>query len=181
MPGQRAITSYRALTARSRAVHQEWRMANLSEAEFGRAMQALVDHYGLERLRDRLAKMGAFTSRRGLNTPSALADRLYRLSGGLRRQAMPSFAFTTLWGEMLQAKLGEDGEKRLEQLADKVNACLTTDERIIEGKDEDLDRALAEYNEALTAAAGAEVARADMLLKAVPAVAGRLRTGESGS
>jgi len=156
-------------------------MANLSEAEFGRAMQVLVDHYGLERLRDRFAKMGAFTSRRGLNTPAALADRVYRLSGGLRRQAMPSFAFTTLWGEMLQAKLGEDGEKRLEQLADKVNACLTTDEQIVEGKDEDLDRALAEYGEALTVAAGADVARADMLLKAVPAVAGRLRAAESGS
>jgi hypothetical protein len=156
-------------------------MANLSEAEFGRAMQVLVDHYGLERLRDRFAKIGAFTSRRGLNTSSALADRVYRLSGGLRRQAMPTFAFTTLWGEMLQAKLGEDGEKRLEELAGKVNVCLTTDEHIVEGKDEELDRALAEYSEALTATAGADVARADMLLKAVPAVADRLRAGETGS
>lgn len=156
-------------------------MANLSEAEFGRAMQVLVDHYGLERLRDRFAKIGAFTSRRGLNTPSALADRVYRLSGGLRRQAMPTFAFTTLWGEMLQAKLGDDGEKRLEELAGKVNAYLTTDEHIVEGKDEEIDRALAEYSEALTAAAGADVARADMLLKAVPAVADRLRAGETGS
>jgi hypothetical protein len=156
-------------------------MANLSETEFGRAMQVLVDHYGLERLRDRFAKMGAFTSRRGLNTSTALADRVYRLSGGLRRQAMPSFAFTTLWGEMLQAKLGEDGEKRLEQLAEKVNACLTTDERIVEGKDHELDQALSAYNEALTAAAGADVARADMLLKAVPAVADRLRAAEAGS
>jgi hypothetical protein len=156
-------------------------MANLSEAEFGRAMQVLVDHYGLERLRDRFAKIGAFTSRRGLNTSSALADRVYRLSGGLRRQAMPTFAFTTLWGEMLQAKLGEDGEKRLEELAGKVNVCLTTDEHIVEGKNEELDRALAEYSETLTAAAGADVARADMLLKAVPAVADRLRAGETGS
>jgi len=156
-------------------------MANLSEAEFGRAMQVLVDHYGLERLRDRFAKIGASTSRRGLNTSSALADRVYRLSGGLRRQAMPTFAFTTLWGEMLQAKLGEDGEKRLEELAGKVNVCLTTDEHIVEGKNEELDRALAEYSETLTAAAGADVARADMLLKAVPAVADRLRAGETGS
>ena len=99
-------------------------MANLSEAEFGRAMQVMVDHYGLERLRDRFAKIGAFTSRRGLNTPSALADRVYRLSGGLRRQAMPTFAFTTLWGEMLQAKLGEDGEKRLEELDEEVPKAL---------------------------------------------------------
>src|SRR5262249_28850642 len=59
-PGRRAmpsaaaaIASCRALTARVYTVHQERRMANLSETEFGRAMQALVDHYGLERLRDR--------------------------------------------------------------------------------------------------------------------------------
>ncbi len=156
-------------------------MANLSETEFSQAVQALVEHYGLERLRDRFAKMGAITNRRGLNTPAALSDRLYRLSGGLRRQAMPSFAFTSLWGEMLEAKLGKDGEKRLEELAEKVNACLTGDERVLEGKEDDLDRALADYREALSSAAGAEVARSDMLLKAVPAVAERLRTAAPGS
>ena len=150
-------------------------MANLSETEFGHAVRVLIDHFGLERLRDRFAKMGAFTSRRGLNTPEALSERLYRLSGGLRRQAVPSFAFTSLWGEMLQAKLGEDGEKRLEELAEKVNACLTKEERIVEGKDAEIDEALTAYRDALTSAAGADLARADMLLKAVPAVAERLR------
>jgi hypothetical protein len=156
-------------------------MASLSEAEFGRAVQALVDHYGLERLRDRFAKMGAITNRRGLNTPSALADRLYRLSGGLRRQAVPSFAFTSLWGEMLEAKLGRDGEKRLEELADKVNACLTKDEQVVEGKESELEQALGEYRSALSSVAGAEVARSDMLLKAVPVVAERLRADTAGS
>jgi hypothetical protein len=150
-------------------------MANLTESEFSQAVQVLVDHFGLERLRDRFASMRAFTNRRGLNTPAALADRLYRLSGGLRRQAVPSFAFSSLWGEMLEGKLGKDGEKRLEELADKVNACLTRDEQVVEGKDDDLERALAEYREALSAVAGAQVARADMLLKAVPVVAERLR------
>jgi hypothetical protein len=156
-------------------------MAKLTETEFAEAVQVLVDHYGLERLRDRLAGMHAITSRRGLNSPAALADRMYRLSGGLRRQALPSFAFTTLWGEMLQAKLGEDGEKRLEELAEKVNACLTSDEHVVEGKDEDLERALTEYRDALTSAAGAGVARSDMLLKSVPVVAERLRAAASGS
>lgn len=156
-------------------------MANLSETEFTQAVQALVDHYGLERLRDRFANMGAFTNRRGLNTPAALADRLYRLSGGLRRQAVPSFAFSSLWGEMLQAKLGEDGEKRLEELAERVNACLTSDERVVEGKEDDLDRALGEYRDTLASAGGAELARTDMLLKAVPAVADRLRAAAPGS
>src|SRR5262249_56643016 len=85
-----AITCCRALTACARAVHHGQGMANLSEVEFGRAMQVLVDHYGLERLRDRFAKMGAFTSRRGPNTSAALADRVYRLSGGLPPPAIPS-------------------------------------------------------------------------------------------
>ena len=156
-------------------------MANLTVDEFNRTVQAMVDHYGLQRLRDRFANMGAFANRRGLNTPAALADRLYRLTGGLRRQAVPTFAFTSLWGELLQAKLGEDGEKRLEELADKVNACLTKDEHLIEGKEEDLERALAGYREALAAAAGDDVARADMLLKAVPVVAERLRATEPAS
>jgi hypothetical protein len=156
-------------------------MANLSDSEFGQAVQVLVDHYGLERLRDRFANMRAFSNRRGLNTAGALAERLYRLSGGLRRQAVPTFAFSSLWGEMLQAKLGEDGEKRLEELAEKVNACLTKDEQVVAGKEEDLDRALVEYHDALSAVAGAEVARADMLIKAVPAVAERLRAAAPGS
>jgi len=152
-------------------------MAKLTEAEFSQAMQALVDHYGLERLRDRFAQMRAITNRRGLNTPAALADRLYRLSGGLRRAAVPTFVFSSLWGEMLEAKLGKEGEKRLEELADQVNACLTKDEQVVEGKEDDLQRALGEYQSALSSVAGPEVARADMLLKAVPAVAERLRAG----
>ena len=82
---------------------------------------------------------------------------------------------------MLSAKLGEDGEKRLEEIAEKVNACLGKDEAIVEGKEEELDRALVEYRDALRAAAGPELARWDMLLKAVPAVAERLRAAEAGS
>src|SRR5262249_3828314 len=112
---------------------------------------------------------------------AALADRLYHLSGGLRRQAVPSFVFTSLWSEMLSAKLGEDGEKRLEEIAEKVNACLGKEEAIVEGKGEGLDRALGEDRNPRSAAAGPDLARWDMLLKAVPAVAERLRGAEAGS
>src|SRR5581483_11581371 len=84
-------------------------MANLSAAEFGQAIGALADQLGVERLRDRLARMNAFTSRRGLNTAAAIADRLYTLSGGLRRQTVTTFAFTSLWQELVGAKIGEDG------------------------------------------------------------------------
>jgi hypothetical protein len=150
-------------------------MAHLTAAEFGEAVSALAAHVGLEQLKDRLARMNAFTSRRGLGTASALADRLHLLTGGLRRPAPATYAFSTLWNEMVAARLGEDGEKRLETLADEVNACLADDESIVAGKEEALDLALAAYHDALAGATGPEVARLDMLLKAVPSVAERLR------
>lgn len=150
-------------------------MANLTPPEFAEAVSLLAGHFGLERLRDRMAAMKAFTTRRGLNTPQALADRVYRLSGGLRLQSTPTFAFTALWGEMLTAKLGEEGEKKLEELADKVNACLTEEETLVPGKEAEVDAALDAYREALAAGTGPDVARLDMLLKAVPDVAQRLR------
>ena len=150
-------------------------MAYLTAAEFSEAVAALAEHDGVERLRDRLARMNAFTSRRGLTSASAIADRLQLLTGGLRRQVPATFAFSTLWNEMVGARLGEDGEKRLEGLADQVNACLTERDEIAPGKEHDLDQALAAYRSALESSTGAQVARLDMLLKAVPAVAERLR------
>lgn len=150
-------------------------MANLTAPEFTGAIDVLCAHFGLERLRDRFAQMGAFTTRRGLNSAAALAERVHRLSGGLRLRVASTYAFSQLWGEMLNARMGEDGEKALEELADRVNACLTPTEGIVEGKEAELDEALAAYRARLEELAGADVARWDMLLKAVPAVADRLR------
>jgi len=149
-------------------------MAHITADEFREAVAALAEHLGVERLRERLVRMNAFTSRRGLTTPAAIADRLHLLSGGLRRQVVATLAFSTLWNEMVSARLG-DGEKQLETIADQVNACLTERDEIAPGKEQDLDRALASYREMLAAATGARVAELDMLLKAVPAVAARLR------
>jgi len=150
-------------------------MAFLTAEEFGAAIGVLVEHHGVERLRERLARLNAFTSRRGLNSGTAIADRLFALSGGLRRQVGATFAFTSLWQELVGARLGEAGEKQLEGLAEAVNACLAPDDTIVAGKEADLDRALAAYREALAGVAGPAVARLDMLMKAVPAVADHLR------
>ena len=103
-------------------------MAQLTQAEFNAAVAALAQHLGVERLRDHLARMNAFTSRRGLNTAAAIAERLHLLTGGLRRQVAGTYAFSSLWGEMIAKRVGEEGEKRLEKLADAVNACLAPDE-----------------------------------------------------
>jgi len=155
-------------------------MALLTAGEFSEAVSALAAHFGVERLRERLARMNAFTSRRGLNSAAAIAERLHLLTGGLRRQVPATFAFSQLWSEMVGARLGEDGEKRLEGLADQVNACLGEHDAIVAGKEEEIDRALAAYREALATTTGPDVARLDMLLKAVPQVADRLRQGAAG-
>ena len=151
-------------------------MAHLTAAELSAAVAALVEHHGIERLRDRLARLNAFTSRRGLTSVAAIADRLQLLTGGLRRQVPATHAFSSLWNEMVGARLGEEGEKRLEGLAEQVNACLDEHEEVVPGKEEALDQALAAYRTTLAESSGRAVARIDMLLKAVPAVAARLRT-----
>ncbi len=79
-------------------------MALLTPAEFTEAVSALAAHYGVERLRERLARLNAFTSRRGLNTAPALAERLHLLTGGLRRQVPATYAFSQLWNEMVGAR-----------------------------------------------------------------------------
>lgn len=150
-------------------------MAHLTGEELTAAVTALGEHFGVERLRDRLAQMNAFTSRRGLTTAEAIAGRLNLLTGGLRRPVTATYAFSALWSEMLTARLGEDGEKKLEGLAEQVNACLGEHDAIVAGKEEDLDRTLAAYRETLAGAAGFKVATLDMLMKAVPSVAERLR------
>ncbi len=151
-------------------------MASLTSAEFTECVAALTEHYGVERLRDKLAAIGAFQSRKGLTSASALAERLYRLSGGLRLPVAATYAFSHVWAEMLSSKLGgEETEKALEGLAERVNACLDEKEQVVVGKEADLDTALGAYREAVAKATGPRVAHYDMLLKSVPAVAERVR------
>lgn len=150
-------------------------MANLNQAEFQRAVALLAHEMGLQRLRDRFVKYNALVTRRKVASPEVLADQLYMLSSGLRRQVPATYAFHAVWSEALTAKLGEDGEKNLEKMADAVNACLGPDEAILPDKSAELDDALAAYEAALSTAVGSEMARMDMLLKAVPAVAEKLR------
>lgn len=150
-------------------------MAQITRPEFDRAVGALVGHFGLDRTRDKLARLGAFRARRGLGSQDALTDRLYRLTGGLRISSPATYAFSALWAELLSERLGEEAAERVDGLADQVNACLGDGDRVIAGKEEELDRALAAYRGALAEKAGDEVADLDMLLKAVPDVAERLR------
>jgi hypothetical protein len=150
-------------------------MAQLTQKEFQQAVSLLAGEMGLQRLRDRLVRLNGLVTRRKVTSPEALAEQLYMLSAGLRRQVPATLAFYAIWNDSLHAKLGEDGEKGLEKLADAVNACLNEDDEIIADKAAELETAVAEYDKALRAVAGAEMARLDMLLKAVPAVAAKVR------
>jgi hypothetical protein len=150
-------------------------MANLTPEEFTQTVRCLVDDLGLQRLRDKLVHLHALVTRRRAASAEALADQLYMLTGGLRRQVAATLALQGLWAEQLSQKLGEDGEKALEELAEKINACLGVRDSVDPEKEDELDELLREYQRRLAEKVGAQRARLDMLLKAVPAVAVKLR------
>ncbi|MGD9764277.1 MAG: hypothetical protein AB7V27_11225 [Candidatus Binatia bacterium] len=150
-------------------------MATLTQEEFTQLVRVLADELGVQRLRDKLVAMRGLVTRRGAPIVAALADQLYQLTGGMRRQVPATLALQGLWAEQIGAALGEEGEKALESLADPINACLGERDAILDGKEAELDEALARYEQQLAGAVGPERARLDMLLKAVPAVAAKLR------
>jgi hypothetical protein len=150
-------------------------MANLTQQEFAQAVDLLAVDLGLQRLRDRFVRLNALVTRRKLSSSRQLADQLYLLTGGLRRQIPATLAFQSIWTERVNEKLGEDGEKALEDDAEKINACLGEKDKILAEKESELEAALRRYAHRLADCIGFERARIDMLLKAVPDVAAKLR------
>jgi hypothetical protein len=151
-------------------------MAHLTQEEFGRAIGFLAEDLGLQRLRDRFVRLNALVTRRRVASAQSLADQLYLLTAGLRRQVPATVAFHTIWTKQVSDKVGEEGEKALEELAERINQCLGEHDRILDGKEADLEQCLREYEQRLAGAIGSERARVDMLLKAVPAVSTKLRS-----
>jgi hypothetical protein len=152
-------------------------MAFLNQKESHEAVALLADEMGLQRLRDKLVRLNGFVTRRPVHSASTLADQLYMLSSGLRRQTPATLAFHGVWGEVMNDKIGKEGEEKLEELAKAVNECLGEGDAIIADKHADLERALGAYAEALKEKVGERLAYLDMLLKAVPDVAKMLREG----
>lgn len=150
-------------------------MANLSLDEFERCLAQLADGGTPDRLRERLARLNAFHSRRGLTSLRAISERLYTLSSGLRRDVPAARAFHALWAEHVGTKLGRRTGEKLDQLADKVNENLHDDGTVKEGHEEKLAAAVDAYEELLARKVGGETARLDTLQKAVPVVAAMLR------
>ena len=150
-------------------------MAAFSMAEFTRAVDLLSSAIGFEQLKDRLVRLRAFSSKRGLGSVSALAERLYTLSGGLRREGSASYGFQHAWADVFLSRVGEEDEHALGEIADRINACLTERHAVDPEKMATLDRELALYHGLLARSLGDEVAQLDMMMKAVPGVAERIR------
>src|SRR5690348_13490853 len=141
-------------------------MASPNGQELREAIGLVAERIGYGKLHERLVRLNAFVSRRKPPSPDVLADRIYTLSAGLRRQVPATLAFQTVWAETFSSAIGEDNEKKLEAIADRVNATLTEDERAIrEGKEAELDAAIGDYEQTLAAAIGPRATRIDMLLK----------------
>lgn len=150
-------------------------MANLKVEEFNKIIECLSEDHGLQRFRDKLVRLNALVTRRKAVSATRLATQLYTLTGGLRREVPATVAIHSLWAEQVNERLGEDGEKELEGIAAQINECLGDDDEIIPDKADDIGGHIRRYEERLAASIGPDRARLDMILKAVPEVADRLR------
>ena len=151
-------------------------MANPTGQELREAIALITGRMGYGKLYERLVRLNAFVSRRKPSAPEVLADRIYSLTGGLRRQVPATLAFHTVWSETFSREIGEENDKKLEALADRINTAITDDERAVrEGQAAELEAAIAEYEQILAGTIGPAAARIDMLLKAVHPVAELLR------
>jgi hypothetical protein len=150
-------------------------MANLKVEEFNKVIEFLAEDHGLQSFRDKLVRLNALETRRKAGAVSRLAHQLYTLTGGLRREVPATVAIHSLWAEQVNGRLGEDGEKELEKIAEQINECLGDRDRILDERSEEIVGHIRRYEERLAAAIGSDRARVDMILKAVPDVADKLR------
>jgi|GEM_PF-1616692 len=150
-------------------------MANLSLDEFESCLGLLAEGGTPEKLRDRLARLNAFHSRRGMNSLRAVAERLFALSSGLRRDVPAARAFHALWAEHVGTKLGRKSGEKLDELADKINENLRDDGTVKDDCGDQLKTSVDAYEDLLARKVGGATARLDTLQKAVPAVAEMLR------
>lgn len=151
-------------------------MARLTANEFEALIRVLTEAHGLGKLQDRLVRLNAVVSRRRLGSETALARQLYPLTGGLERDGVATRVVLALWEELLGQKLEEDSSKRLDELAERVNACLTERHEVEPAKENELREALEAYRQELAGHVGEDAARLTMLCRAVPGVARLLRS-----
>jgi DNA-directed RNA polymerase subunit F len=155
-------------------------VARLTPSEFRELIDELVKVDGAGKLQEKLLRSRALVSRRRLGSVDQLSRQLYQLTLGLDRDGIVSQVVVALWEERLRQGLDEEASKRLEEIGEKVNACLAGGRELDPAKEGDLRSALTEYRNALAEHVGDVAARLTMLVRAFPAVA-RLLRDEAGS
>jgi DNA-directed RNA polymerase subunit F len=124
-------------------------VARLSPSEFRELIDELVKVDGVGKLQEKLLRSRALVSRRRLGSVDQLSRQLYQLTLGLDRDGIVSQVVVALWEERLRQGLDEQASKRLEEIGEKVNACLAGGRELDPAKEGDLRSALAEYRDAL--------------------------------
>ncbi|MEA2626818.1 MAG: hypothetical protein QOD06_2863 [Candidatus Binatota bacterium] len=150
-------------------------MARLTLAEFGELVEELVEFHHLGMLREKLLRSNTVVSQRVLSSPTSIAHQLYQRTAGLGRDGLPTQVVLALWEELLGSKIDEESSKKLEEIADRINGCLTAAQDVDPAREQDLRSAIGDYRTTLAERAGDRASRLTMLTRAVPAVARVLR------
>lgn len=150
-------------------------MAHVTSREFDTLIQLLTEQYGLSALHTRLLKANALVSHKRPARWQPLANQLYQLSAGLRRDHPARYALEMLWQELISGMTEGVEQETFDVLAERINACLTEKFEVIPDRQTDLIAALGAYHHTLTSVASADGAYIEILLRASEDVAQFLR------
>ena len=150
-------------------------MAHVTSREFDTLIQLLTEQYGLSALHARLLKANALVSHKRPPRWQPLANQLYQLSAGLRRDHPARYALEMLWQELISGKTEGVEQETFDALAERINACLTEKFEVIPDRQADLIAALGAYHHTLAGVSSADIAYIEILLRASKDVARFLR------
>ena len=150
-------------------------MAHVTSREFDTLIQLLTEQYGLSALHARLLKANALVSHKRPPRWQPLANQLYQLSAGLRREHPARYALEMLWQELISETTESVEQKTFDALAERINACLTEKFAVIPDRRTDLIAALGAYHHTLAGVSSADIAYIEILLRASKDVARFLR------
>ena len=150
-------------------------MAHVTSHEFDTIIRLLTEQYSLNVFHARLLKANALVSHKRPARWQPLANQLYQLSAGLRREHPARYAIELLWQELVSGTTEGVEQETFDALAEGINACLTEKFEVIPDRQTDLIAALGAYHHALAGVASADVAYIEILLRASKDVAQFLR------
>ncbi len=150
-------------------------MAHVTSHEFDTIIRLLTEQYSLNVFHARLLKANALVSHKRPARWQPLANQLYQLSAGLRRDHPARYAIELLWQELVSGTTEGVEQETFDALAERINACLTEKFAVIPDRQTDLIAALGAYHHTLASVASADVAYIEILLRASNDVAQFLR------